>query len=37
MKEKDINEARERVAEFIQYLKQNEVEFDWPKKRKRRT
>jgi hypothetical protein len=37
MNEDDINKAREHVAEFIQFLKQNEVEFDWPKKRKRRT
>jgi len=35
--EGDIDRAREHVAEFIQFLKQNDVEFDWPKKRRRRT
>ena len=31
-----IDEAREEVVEFIQFLKQNEVEFDWPKKKRNR-
>jgi hypothetical protein len=30
----EVNEARKEVAEFIQFLKQNEIEFDWPVKRK---
>lgn len=33
----DIDRAREHVAEFIEFLKQNEVEFDWPKKSRQRT
>jgi hypothetical protein len=35
--EGDIDRAREHVAEFIQFLKHNDVEFDWPEKRRRRT
>lgn len=30
--EDDLIEARKRVAEFIQFLKQNKMEFDWPTK-----
>jgi hypothetical protein len=33
----DIDKARETVAEFIQFLKQNDIEFDWPVKRRKRT
>jgi hypothetical protein len=35
-REGDIEKAREHVAEFMQFLKQNDVEFDWPKKHLRR-
>jgi hypothetical protein len=30
--EDEVKEARKHVAEFIQFLKQNEMEFDWPTK-----
>jgi len=33
----DIERARETVAEFIEFIKQNEVEFDWPVKPQKRT
>lgn len=32
--EKEVSEARKDVADFIQFLKQNEIELDWPTKLK---
>lgn len=36
-KTNEVSEARKYVAEFIQFLKQNEIDFDWPKKPKGNT
>jgi hypothetical protein len=33
----EVSEARKDVAEFIQFLKQNEIDFDWPTKPKGNT